>query len=144
MVSGLNLKPKGSRFKSPQQQKDFFRHCSRTVAHWLHCSAFDRRWPALTMWHFGKNRRFIAKIVDISWDIVDFWGFLLKFRWTDISPWNIVSIPSDTWYIADISRYFPSWTKVTMEMEMEMESRMIPKELKSHDFNSFLGSILIP
>ena len=114
MVSGLNLKPFGLRFTSPQKQKDFFRHCSSTVVHWLHCSAFDRRWPALTMWYFGKNRRFIAKIVDISRDIVDFWGFLPKFRRTNIFPWNIVSIPSDTWYIGDIS---PTYHDIFLELK---------------------------
>ena len=65
---------------NPLGSKQMGGHCSGTVAHWLYCSAFDFRWPTLTMQYIGKNRRFIAKIRaisreslifrDLSWNIV--------------------------------------------------------------------------
>ena len=72
MVSGLNLKPKGSRFKSPQQQKDFFRHCSRTVAH---LTAVDPRWPCDISGKIGDlspklsiYREILSIFGDFSWN----------------------------------------------------------------------------
>ena len=60
-----------------------------------HCSMFDFRWPALTMRYIGENRRFIAKIADISREITDFLRLIPKYHRTDISSWNIVSKPFD-------------------------------------------------
>ena len=96
-----------------------------TVAHWLHYSAFDFHWPVLTMRYIGKNRRFIAQISYISRDIADFSGFIPKYHRTDISPWNIVSKPSDTRYIADISRYFPPWGRLGGGIEVSRERRWV-------------------
>ena len=82
------------------------RHCGGTIAHWLHCSAFDFRWPALTMRYIGKNRRYITRyhrFLGIYPEISSDQYFSMKYRRTDISPWNVVSIPSNTWYFGDIS-----------------------------------------
>ena len=51
---------------NPLGSKQMGGHCSGLVAHWLYCSTFDFRWPALTMQYIGKNRRFIAKIATIA------------------------------------------------------------------------------
>ena len=44
---------------NPISNKSHFQAC--TVAHWLHCSAFDLRWPVLTMRYIRKNRRYIVR-----------------------------------------------------------------------------------
>ena len=51
-------------------------HCSGTIAHWLHCSAFDFRWPALTMRYIGKNHQFLDIYPEISPDRY----FSMKYR----------------------------------------------------------------
>ena len=80
----MNPKPFGLEFKSSRQQQMGG-----------HCSMFDFRWPALTMRYIGENRRFIAKIADISREITDFLRLIPKYHRTDISSWNIVSKPFD-------------------------------------------------
>ena len=74
------------------------------------------RWLAFTMWYIGKNRR----------DIADFGEFLPKYRRTDISPWNIVSTPLDTRYIADISRNFPPCPWLCPYSQHKLDSHSIP------------------
>ena len=39
-----------------------------TIAHWLHCSVFDFRWPVLTIRYIGKNHRFLDIYPEISPD----------------------------------------------------------------------------
>ena len=56
-------------------------------------------------WHprrFIVNRRYIADFLTI---------FFVKNRPSDISPRNVVSLGSDTRYIADISRHLLPWLK---------------------------------
>ena len=61
------------------------RHCCDTIAHWLHCSAFDFRWPHWPCDISGKIDDLSPKSL-ISWDLSR----------------NTVLIPSDTRYISDI------------------------------------------
>ena len=79
---------------------------------------FRKKWPKNRQYIADKSaiywlpRRFFLKIAYLSLianiSAIYCW-FFTKNHHSDISPRNIMSLASDTRYIADISRHFPPW-----------------------------------
>ena len=140
---GKWVEPQTKRFKSPQQQNDFsgivayltvvdhviYRENRRYIAR-------DRRFfgispKILPDWYFSMKYHIdtlryttyrdiflLGIIADISQDITDFLGFLPKFCRTDISPWNIISIPSNTRHIVIFSSLVYSSMKIILYIRL--------------------------